>query len=169
MVAQGHMQRMSRDHRVTRLQAEGGRHHQRLEEAGRSLRGSGPADALTLGWPLVAAALEANPRSLSPYSSLPRLSSEAAANGGPPHRCCPVPTSEFLPDGEHLATAPSPSEGRRGIGLVCRCLGTQVMLSKRLQNETTKPAHSPVLVATLGLVHLVGAAGGTGVTVLGGA
>ena len=65
--------------------------------------------------------------------------------------------------------APSPSEGRRGIGLVCRCLGTQVMLSKRLQNETTKPAHSPVLVTALGLIHLVGAAGGTGVTVLGGA
>ena len=79
------MQRMSRDHRVTRLQAEGGPHHRRLEAAGRSLQGSGPADALTLGWLLVAAALEANPRSLSPYSSPPRLSSEATANGGPPH------------------------------------------------------------------------------------
>lgn len=94
--------------RVARLQAEGGRHLQRLEEAGGSLRGSGPADALTLGRPLVAAALQANPRSLSPYSSLPRLSSEGTANGGPPHRCCAVPTSELLPDGEHLVTAPLP-------------------------------------------------------------
>ena len=132
-----------------------------------AFRGRGPADA-TLGWSLVAAALEANP-CCHPTSPHPGSAQRPPLMGDPPHQCCPVPTLEFLPDGEHLVVAPSPSKGRRGISLVCRCLGTQVMLSKCLQNETTKPARSPVLVAALGLVHLVGAAGGTGVTVLGGA
>ena len=50
------MQRMSWDHKVMHLQVKDGRHHQRLP-----FMGSGPADALTLGWPLVVAALEANP------------------------------------------------------------------------------------------------------------
>lgn len=53
------------------------------------------------------------------------------------------------------------------------CAGIQLVLNKRLQNEkiqtAPEPVHSPVLVAPLRLVRLVGAAGGTGVAVLGGA